>query len=792
MCKGVFFSPPIGRLAVLILLALLAVSPSYGFCPSNGWRCGFGLVGMTHEDITTKAIQQVDTEFFSKPHLTVGMKHALADIVAANAEVDQDQTLSEKHFDGESFDKGKARILNLSEMVVTGLQSNDVRGARESLGGLLHTLQDFYAHSDFIETGNSGAYPALWQPSVPVSPLAAKGADTCQACNLIFLPPTVFITDCSHNIVTSLLTSGYYGGEDAQPQTTRKCRHGGIFDSGPGPLGGINKDTLSADFSPHSNFHSSAASSAVAATEAFLRDLRNRLTERQLQQLLGVGPTLAMAIDTTGSMSEVIAGVRDQAIQIVNTRLGTDEEPSLYVLSPFNDPFIGPLTVTSDPDEYKAAISALTASGGGDCPELAMAGMLDALGASQEGGELFLWTDADAKDAGLVGNVLALADSKNIPIYPILFGSCAFRSAAQAPPSKGAFGSDPAFVRLASETGGQLFQLVPSEAGQIAGLADAIVRTNAVDLLAVADTLAGAGKAYTVPVDSTLSRAVFALSGSTDLQLVRPNGTPVHPTDSDVQTTTVTSGTVITVLHPAAGAWQVTAAGTAGIAFSLAVKGEGDLSFDRFEFVEVGGSGHQGYFALPGMPVVGDATTAAAAVSGPVANVHFELHDRAGAILSTLSLAPEAGGDPTQLFGSVTLPSQPFVVYARGTDTAGVTFQRVLVKSIAPQTVRVSAPLAVGLQAGKSTTYTFEVKNSGPAGTFKVVASDDRGFVVSALPVQFDLAKNRKQKVSVKLLTPVGSAVGTRDTLTVSVESVTTSGVGNFAVVDSMVSPPAP
>jgi hypothetical protein len=784
MHKNLFSSPKIGSLlASAFLMLAIGTLPAHGFCPSNGVRCAGGIFGITHEDITRQAVKTIDAEFFGKSDLTMGMKHALDVIVEADAKVDKDQKTASKHFDGESFLTGKGRILNLSDAIVRGLQNDQAEASRQVLGSLLHTLQDFYSHSNWIESGGVGAYSALWQPSIPISPLAGKLTDTCQACDS---------TGCSSNLITQLLTSGYFAGflssEDEKPQTPRKCRHGGLADFSSGPDGGINKDTLLPGFSPHFEFHSLAASSAVAATEDYLRYLRTRLTERQLEQLLGVGPTLAMAIDTTGSMGEEIDGVRDQAIQIVDARLGTDEEPSLYVLSPFNDPGIGPLTVTSDPEVFKAAINALSAAGGGDCPELAMSGMLAALNASDEG-ELFLWTDADAKDSSLLGNVLGLAGSKNIQIYPLLFGTCG----SAATRKDKALTVDPAYTRLANETGGQLFLLSPGEAGQITRLADAVVRANAVDLLAVTDTLASASKTYMVPIDSTLTRVTFVLTGTTDLRLVRPGGTSVQPTDPDVQVTTVSSGTVITILHPVSGAWQVTAAGTASTSYSLAVKGEGTLSLDRFDFVEVGGGGHQGYFVIEGLPVVGDTITAAAALSGPFASVQLELHDRAGNLLSLLNLTPEAGGDPTQLFGPVSLPSQPFVVYARGTDTTGKTFQRVLVKSIAPQTLRVLAPIPADLPAGGVMTYTFEVKNSGPSGTFRVIASDDRGFVTSALPAQLDLAKNRKAKVSVQLTIPPGTLPGTSDTLTVSVESLTAPGVRNFAVVDSLVaSPPAP
>ena len=79
--------------------------------------------------------------------------------------------------------------------------------------------------------------------------------------------------------------------------------------------------------------------------------------------LLGVGPTLGMAVDTTGSMGSIIAGVKATSISIVNGRIGTDEEPSKYILVPFNDPGVGPTTATTSPDQFKAGINALFASG---------------------------------------------------------------------------------------------------------------------------------------------------------------------------------------------------------------------------------------------------------------------------------------------------------------------------------------------------------------------------------------------------------------------------------------------
>lgn len=783
------------RLPVALVLALaLAALPTYGFCPNNGHRCGFGISGTTHEDITRTAIETFGKDFFHRTELTPGMRHALDEVVAANAAVDleESQVPSANHFDGENFLGGKLRVVTLTNDIVAKLRGDKIVEARKKLGGLLHTLQDFFSHSDWIETGHNGSNPAVWEPGTPLAPLAGDLADTCEPCEIHLFP--IPVMDCTHNLLTAALTSGYYNGsdvnEDRQPATSRKCRHGGLRDHSPGPLGGLNKDTVFVDFSPHNMFHSHAASAATAATEEYLEYLLTRISEREMERLLGAGPTLAIAIDTTGSMGKEIAGVRDQSIQIVDARLGTDDEPSLYVLAPFNDPSIGPLTVTSDAEEFKAAIRALGPSGGGDCAELAMGGMLAALNASLEDGKLFVFTDADAKDAGLVGNVVGLAAEKNIQIYPLLFGSCSGLRSLQG--GGKALGVDATFTRIAAETGGQLFLLSPDEAGQITRLADAVVRSNAVDLLAVTDAFAGTAKSYSVPVDSTLTRVTFVLTGTPALALIRPDGSTVLPSDPGVEIASVESGVAITVSAPEAGLWQASATGLSGGAFSLAVKGEGSLSFDHFDFVELGEGAHPGYKPIEGLPVVGDAITASALLSGPVASAQFELRSRKGELLQILGLAPDLDSGLTDYFGAVPLPAQPFVAYARGLDASGKAFQRVIVKSIAPQTLRVLAPPRQDLVAGRASTFTFEVKNSGPAGTFRAVASDEQGYVTSLSPVQFELAQNRKVKVSVRLTAPAGSE-GVSDTLTLAVESLTSGGVRNFAVLSSQVIvPPAP
>lgn len=240
-------------------------------------------------------------------------------------------------------------------------------------------MQDFYSHTNWIELGNTEPNAQLGRPG-PIVNVAGPGQRTCNACGPNNpLDESRTCQDCRNNTVGfTSLTSGFYFGSDVPGDDDLiplfKCHHGGYSDNRRGPaMGtlfgpptpGINKDSNSCGWSPHNWAHRAAAVVALAASEQFLDDLRDKLEPVKLKQLLGIGPTLALAVDTTGSMSSVIFSVRQQCLQIIEDRAGTADEPTSYVLSPFNDPNIGPLTVTSDRAAFEAAINSLFASGGG-------------------------------------------------------------------------------------------------------------------------------------------------------------------------------------------------------------------------------------------------------------------------------------------------------------------------------------------------------------------------------------------------------------------------------------------
>jgi von Willebrand factor A domain-containing protein 7 len=169
--------------------------------------------------------------------------------------------------------------------------------ARQLLGQVLHTLQDFYSHSNWIELGNTQIHQRLGLDE-DIGPIAGLNQSTCtndgcvktitkcvrfnDECFLhfhvyIFLknflqkvtlrtcPLEYYI--CKGNIRSDiveqhLLTSGYsinqYNENNepiVKPKHVDKCSHGSVMDtsSHQSPIGGINKDTVIAIYSPH--FH---------------------------------------------------------------------------------------------------------------------------------------------------------------------------------------------------------------------------------------------------------------------------------------------------------------------------------------------------------------------------------------------------------------------------------------------------------------------------------------------------------------------------------------------------------
>src|SRR4029079_361041 len=133
--------------------------------------------------------------------------------------------------------------------------------------------------------------------------------------------------------------------------------------------------------------------------------------------------------------------------------------------------------------------------------------------------------------------------------------------------------------------------------------------------------------------------------------------------------------------------------------------------------------------------------------------------------------------------GPVTLPSERFRVYARGTDDAGHVVVRAFPALFGVQTVRVRpVETGISLGLGQTTPVHFDVTNLGPATTFVITAADDARFVSGVSPSTLTLPSGAVGQATVNLFAPSGT-VAEFDTLTVVARSAADPSVSNSARV---------
>jgi hypothetical protein len=566
----------------------------------------------------------------------------------------------------------------------------------------LHTLQDFYAHSTRVELGlgsfdnllGVSAFSGLTQTAqtCPSNPAVLGGAGLTSITSGYFPLPS----PCNGSIPTG------------------KCRHGndvslgGILDT----CNGINKDA------PGRPNYQAAHDLAVTETTHYVNDLilgDPSITNnaKAVKALMGIANTLGMVVDTTGSMGDVIDSVKANIGSIVNSVVGTPDEPNEYLLEPFNDPSWGPPHANLRRATFLGQVNSLFASGGGDCPELAMHGLLEAVNTGDDDSTLYLFTDASAKDSSMYPSVDALASSKDIQVNFISFGSCS--------------PIDPGFKAVAAATGGQVFVLNRStETGSIFPLVSSQVGPPQV-VIAHADGTLSSTRDIQFPVDSTVTLLSVATTADTvgSITLKRPDGSVVSGSDSGVTLTGLSTGAIYLITSPPSGTWDLQIQGSGSYSADVRGKTTRDLlsqfpDFNSFNFVTLTGRlAHEGYFPIPGQPVVGDTQTVVARLFGTTTNAAYSAITEAGDALQVLPLAQgDPNAAPDDYVGTITLPTQPFRVVATGKDAAGVSFQRTIPILFQPETVKVTpANQLDGLPQGQPASLTYTVQNVGTADT---------------------------------------------------------------------------
>ncbi|KAF7650080.1 hypothetical protein LDENG_00131830 [Lucifuga dentata] len=441
------------------------------------------------------------------PKSSKSFREAINFITLRNVRVDIRFALNPNfHFDDEMFVGGKKIITDGLDAVKASAKQGNIETAREKLGEILHPLQDFYSHSDWVELGSKSPNSNLIKSGVSIGNIADPSRVTCRSC---------VDDNCTNNILEDIiqqkiLTSGYFDlALFSATKPTGKCSHGGGVDrtSVIEPTGGINKDTFDAS---HGYLHMAAANMAIAASSELLEDIQKAVGDREFLRILGISKgsnkALCFVIDTTESMSDDIEAVKNVTAFIIDSKVGTDDEPSVYILVPFNDPDSGPMIRTTNPKIFRDIINQLSARGGGDFGEMSLSGLQLALTAAPRSSEIFLFTDAPAKDKDLKSTVIALIERTKTVVN--------FLSASDAQ----------LYRELAQDSGGKAIEVTKSEISAATSIITESAISSLVTLLQIA-RMPGRADNFTFLVDESVRNLTIYITGrSLTFTLISPSG----------------------------------------------------------------------------------------------------------------------------------------------------------------------------------------------------------------------------------------------------------------------------
>ncbi|XP_047463491.1 von Willebrand factor A domain-containing protein 7-like [Mugil cephalus] len=684
---------------------------------------------------------------------------------------------SRHHFDNEEFEKGRKIITDGLSAVKASNKRENFEAATTKLGQILHSLQDFYSHSNWVEMGNKRPNSNLIREGSSIGNIAAEGRATCRSCDG---------DNCRNNILEDvleqkILTSGYFGFLPFKPRG--KCSHGGAVDitSYITPRGGINKDTSDAS---HGYLHVEAANLAIAATTELLEDIRGAAGDGPFLQMMGIskGKPLCFVVDTTGSMGDDIDAVRTVTSSIINSKVGTEDEPSIYILVPFNDPDFGPPMKTSDPNIFKDYIKSLTADGGGDAPEMSLSGLQLALTSAPSNSEIFVFTDAPAKDAYLKSSVIALIERTKSVVNFMITNVFGFRRRRQLEDSQQQqysrmAASDTQLYRdLAQASGGQAIEVTKS---QLLDATSIIVESTSSSLVTLLQAARSSGKeeSFTFSVDESVKNLTVYITGSSvSFTLISPSGVSQESSNmtGPLIIASQSVGNFQTLqLQSQVGLWEMRTTSTNP--YTLKVVGESPIDF-LFDFLEVS----QGPFG--GLDVVDNRPTAGVngsllviligSDSATVTEVTLVESSGSGQVNGTVEA--QGGGEFLVRFDRI--PSVEFVVLVKGQNNntskaSPVLFQRQSTTSIRASAVTITAEDSESvLVPGTPLSVPFSVTTSGSGGNFTIQVTNDQGFN-STSPSSLAVEDGSSANGTVTITAPPNTLSGTDVTLTIEAEA---------------------
>ena len=319
---------------------------------------------------------------------------------------------------------------------------------------------------------------------------------------------------------------------------------------------------------------------------------------------------------------------------------------------------------------------------------------------------------------------------------------------------------DPVYIRTASETGGQPFPMAPAEIVKSAVIMSESSRGDATMILWAGGTAADAEGGFPVPIDPSVKRVTFSITFDGTggrVEIVAPDGTVIQP-GASADDTILNCGRILGVDAPARGVWRVRPAPTAR--FWAVIHGRSDRDVLSAEFVRAGGRpGHEGLFAIHGMPIAGRPAILRVRLSEPERRApDFLLLSSQGRQIQRVVLNQV---DAEEFAGEIRLPDVPFRVAVAGIDDSGATYQRILGPLFRAESVEVVPGSVDTIRAGQDTALSFIVRNHGQRARYRIVATVGAEIMKRVEPPIVELDANTERRVDVWLPAATIGAEGT-------------------------------
>ncbi|XP_060859495.1 hemicentin-1-like isoform X1 [Metopolophium dirhodum] len=257
--------------------------------------------------------------------------------------------------------------------------------------------------------------------------------------------------------------------------------------------------------------------------------------------------SLAFVFDTTGSMENDYVQLKSHAESIMNyvlTRNNTDIKHFVFV--PFNDPDVGPVTETFDPKVIMHKLNQVLIRGGGDCPEMGITAVIQALKVVKPNSYIYVFTDAPPKDSHLVYDALELIQRKQSQVVVLrTMHDC--------------ISTDKSYENIASLGSGSVFDVNKEDVSKVLQFVKTSMDTNRVNLMSV-----NIPQKQLIPfpkklnIDESIKSLQVSVSGlNSNIGVVNPVGKKMDEAHGLITDLDLKNVKIVNILEPIPGEWTL-------------------------------------------------------------------------------------------------------------------------------------------------------------------------------------------------------------------------------------------